>query len=61
MKYSIFIPRSVWASRSHLRAIKALTYAPVEPHDKATVESNSEALSEDCKLISEYIEARFEK
>ena len=57
----IYIPRPVWLQRSHRKAIYGLTSAKVLPHDKATVEANCEGSEDDCRIIREYIEARFEK
>lgn len=61
MNRAIYIPRPVWLQKGHKKAIKALTGAVVLPHDKATVEANSDSLEEDCRIIREYIAARFEK
>lgn len=61
MSHEIRIPRAVWLQKGHLKAIKRLTSANVLPHDKSTVEANSECLNDDCQIIREYIEARFEK
>lgn len=61
MTLEILIPYPVWLQKRHRKAIQGLTLAVVLPHDKNTVDGNSDALCDDCQIIREYIEARFEK
>lgn len=61
MNRAIYIPRPVWLQKGHKKAISGITNALVLPHDKATVEANCEGFKDDCRIIREYIEARFEQ